>query len=153
MSVHLSMWSHIVFFLLSSLSFSMYVLVHREKPKEHVGIRLSIFLCPRKKGSSVNSDTRIDYDRHDHLTRWLISCLSQSIIQVTMMTLLLCIHCFLFHQRKKKSIHINFSYRFFHVHRVSSYVMSPIDNICFFFSYSLTNYTDKKMQMSFSKRE
>jgi len=62
----------------------------------------SSYVQEEKKGQLVNNDNRIDFDRQDPLTCLLISCLSQFMIEVTMMKLLLRIHYFLFHQRKKK---------------------------------------------------
>jgi hypothetical protein len=57
----------------------------------------------KKNGQLANSDNRRDFERQNHLTCLLISCLSQLIIQVTLMTSLLCIHCFQRNKRKKRA--------------------------------------------------
>lgn len=130
----------------------MYVLVHREikkkKTKEYVKIRLSIFLCPRakktkkKNGQLANNDNRRDFERQNHLTCFLISCLSQLIIQVTLMTSLLCIHCFQRNKRKKRATLI----RILRNPSVFSKDRHALEDqlIISFFPSCSTNYRDKK---------
>ncbi len=103
MSVHLLMWSHIVIFYVIS---DVRACPQRKRKESMLELDYQSSYIKEeeeKKGQLVNSDNRIDFDRQDHLTCLLISCLSQFMIQMTMMTLLLRIHYFIFLQRKKKT--------------------------------------------------
>ncbi len=133
------MWSRIIFSLsLSSMSFQMYARLSIEKKhKEYVKIRLSIFLCPRKKKWTVGQQ----WQEYRQATIWH-ACWFPVYLNLWFKWLrrhyYYVFTVFSSSSKEKNPIYPS-------IFQVSSYVMSPINNIyIYIFSSFLTNYTDKK---------